>query len=119
MSTPCPPLVLAGIEQFNRREFFQCHETLEEFWQEYTGADREFIQGLIQVAVAYHHLLGNNSVGAIKLIRRALPRLQPYQPQHMGMESTPLIESATNTLQRLEEGESALECIPKITLVLT
>ena len=29
---PPPPGLLAGIEEFNRGEFFECHETLEELW---------------------------------------------------------------------------------------
>jgi uncharacterized protein len=119
MKNQCPPLVIKGIEQFNRREFFECHETLEEFWQSYTESDREFIQGLIQVAVAYHHLLRDNAIGSIKLFRRALPRLQPYSPQHMGVQTAALIESINDSLNRLERAESAVECIPKIELVLT
>jgi uncharacterized protein len=118
MNTDCPAALIKGIDEFNKREFFECHETLEEYWQGYKDADREFIQGLIQVSVAYHHLLRGNPVGAIKLIRRALPRLHPYVPHHIGVDTADLIRHVNETLTKLEHGESAIECIPKIKLVL-
>lgn len=30
--SPPPPALAKGIEEFNRRQFFECHETLEELW---------------------------------------------------------------------------------------
>jgi predicted metal-dependent hydrolase len=113
-----PLAVRQGVEEFNRQEFFQCHETLEHFWQGYQAADREFIQGLIQVAVAYHHLLRDNPEGARKLITRALPRLTPYLPHHMGIETEPLVDGIAATLKKLENGDSSDQNIPKIKLLL-
>ena len=43
-SDPClelpPPALLTGIEEFNRAEFFECHETLEEIWTRYNPDDK-------------------------------------------------------------------------------
>ena len=46
---------LKGIELFNQEQFYECHDTLEEIWLEETGEERGFLQGMIQVAVAFHH----------------------------------------------------------------
>ena len=51
----------AGIELFNKCEFFEAHDVWEELWSEYRGEDRTFYQGLIQVAVALHHF-GNGNI---------------------------------------------------------
>jgi len=40
-----------GIEEFNNRYFFECHDTLEDLWMDTVGRDRLFLQGLIQVSV--------------------------------------------------------------------
>lgn len=75
-----------GIEQFNSKEFFDCHETLEDVWREYLATDRELIQGIIQIAVAYYHLGRDNSLGAKKLFRRGLPRVKKYGENHFGLD---------------------------------
>jgi uncharacterized protein len=72
------PRFLKGVDLFNRREFFECHEVLEDLWKEQAEPERQLTQGIIQIAVAYHHCLRGNYAGAIKLFRRGIPRLQPF-----------------------------------------
>ena len=50
-----PGQLLLAIRQFNSREWFECHETLEELWIGETGEVRDFYQGMLQIAVALHH----------------------------------------------------------------
>ncbi|HWP84350.1 MAG TPA: DUF309 domain-containing protein [Terriglobia bacterium] len=64
-----------GIRLFNREEFFACHEALEAVWLEADGPDKTFLQGLIQVAVAYHHLRRGNAAGAVRLLRAGIEKL--------------------------------------------
>jgi len=77
---PLPPadldLLLRGAEQFESGLYFECHDTLEELWSGLRGPLRGAVQGLIQLAVAQHHLARGNLVGARSLLERALPRLQ-------------------------------------------
>ena len=56
-----------GVELFNQRKFFACHEVLEEIWLEETPEEKPFYQGLIQVAAGFHQLLEKKT--------RAGPRL--------------------------------------------
>jgi predicted metal-dependent hydrolase len=80
-------LLARGIEEFNRRLFFECHDTLEELWSGLRGPARSFVQGLIQVAVGFHHLGHGNRVGAARLLDRGLERLSAYPPDFAGLDS--------------------------------
>jgi len=57
-SHPKDPLREGGIALFNRERFFECHEVLEEAWLKASGEQRTFLQGLIQVAVAFYPYRG-------------------------------------------------------------
>jgi len=37
--------LIEGIEQFNRGEYYECHETLEEIWRETQGEIRDLLPG--------------------------------------------------------------------------
>src|SRR5262249_4206191 len=58
---------LAGIELFNRGEYFEAHEVWEDLWHETAGPDRRYVQGLIQAAVAVYHAGNGNARGARRL----------------------------------------------------
>lgn len=75
-----------AIELFNEREFFACHDVLEELWNETLGPEREFYQGLIHAAVALFHFDGGNLGGARKMYGSALRFLAPYRPQYSGVD---------------------------------
>lgn len=68
-----------ACDQMNSREFFECHETLEEIWQEEHGPVRDLYKGLIQVAAAFVHVGRNNHFGANRLLTTALGYLKPYR----------------------------------------
>ena len=67
-----------GIELFNRAAFFDAHEALEDVWRAAPQAEKKFLQGLIQVAVALHHYGNGNTAGARSVLRRAFPKSRPY-----------------------------------------
>lgn len=58
------------IALFNRGAFFEAHEVLEEIWKRTEGADRNVLQGLIQIAAAMVHFQRGNRVGAEELLRK-------------------------------------------------
>lgn len=72
---PPPPALCRAVVQFNAAEFWECHETLEALWLAERRPVRDLYQGILQVAVAYHHLQKHNCAGAVKMFRRGLPRL--------------------------------------------
>ncbi|WP_404458092.1 DUF309 domain-containing protein [Sutcliffiella horikoshii] len=54
------------------RDYFECHEVLEEYWKEKEAIDREIHWvGLIQIAVGlYHHRRGNFK-GSLRMLQNA------------------------------------------------
>ena len=66
-------------DQFNFGRYFECHETLEEIWQEERGDLRDLYKGLIQVAAAFVHVSRGNLKGAHRLLRTGLGYLGPYR----------------------------------------
>lgn len=77
-----PPLAVA-LEQaallFDARLYFEVHERLEPLWLRASGADREALQGAIQVAVGLHHLGNGNLAGARALLRDGAAKLVERQ----------------------------------------
>jgi hypothetical protein len=72
---PITRAVVQAVALWNERLFFEVHEVLEAVWQRETGDRRQALQGLIQVAVAYHHLAHGNPRGARTLLREGRSRL--------------------------------------------
>ncbi len=72
----------AGIHALERGEFFEAHEIWEGLWLELTGAEREFLGALIQMAAGLHHQQGGNRNGARRLLTRSRARLEasPLRP---------------------------------------
>ncbi len=99
------PRFIKGIDEFNRQLFFECHETLEELWLEERGEDRKFYQGIIQIAAGYYKLQQGVPVGALKLWRTGLEKLQPFGPVYYGINVESLIAAVRANLAQLEAGE--------------
>ena len=60
---------------WNEGLFFEVHEVLEAVWKTAAGTERQALQGVIQVAVAYHHLAHGNRRGARSLLAEGRSRL--------------------------------------------
>ncbi len=85
------PRYLKGIELFNQREFFECHDELEEVWTETLGPEREFYQGLIHAAVCLFHFEGSNLGGARKMYDSCCRYLEPYGDHYFGIDLARLL----------------------------
>lgn len=55
---------------------FEAHEVLEPFWAVASGPEREALQGLIQVAVAFQHRANGNLAGYRSLLEEGTARLE-------------------------------------------
>lgn len=80
-----------GLILFNAGLFFECHEFLEDVWRATRGADREFYHGIIQIAAAFYHFEKGNQHGARTLLEKAISKLQPYRPRHLGVNVDSLL----------------------------
>ena len=95
-----------GIQQFNQRQYYECHDTLEAIWIEAPEMDQRFYQGILQVAVACHHLSNLNLRGAIILLGEGIRRLSDYQPDYYTIDVTQLLEESVTLLQTLQQLDS-------------
>jgi predicted metal-dependent hydrolase len=71
-----------GIDLFNRTHFFDAHEVLEDVWRSVSLDQplRRHLQGMVQLAVAFHHESRGNHVGARSVLERALRNLHGADP---------------------------------------
>jgi hypothetical protein len=105
-----------GVDQFNTGYFFECHDTLEDLWSGISGTARDFLQGLIQVAVAFYHLGNGNRTGAQSLLARALRRFEAYPDVYGGFDLAAHrteIASWRDRVAEAELGELTLADLPK------
>ncbi len=97
-------LLQKGIRHFNDREFFECHEALEEAWGPERGPRRVFLQALIHLAVGFRHCERNNAAGASRQLRKGLRKLAAYLPCCEGINTGRLFQEAVVVLERIETG---------------
>ena len=98
---PPPHDVLRGIEQFNARDYFACHETLEIAWNAEPQPIRTLYKGLLQVGVGCYHLLSGNYRGAILKLQTGADYLQPFAPQCMNIAIDLFIHDARRLREAL------------------
>ena len=96
-----------GIRLFNDREFFECHEVLEELWTPMRGPHRLFLQALIHFAVAFYHQQRLNPAGAERQLRKALRKIEHYLPRYEGVDTATLHREGEAALRRITAGETA------------
>lgn len=89
-----PPALLKGIEEFNRGEFFEQHETLEEIWIDEDDPIRYLYQGMLQIGVGFYHRRRNNYRGAHLLLERGAGYLRPFRPACLGVDVEALVNAA-------------------------
>jgi len=110
------PRYLGFFQCFNRGDYYEAHDVLEDLWLKINGPDYEFYKGLIQVAGAFvhlrkqyeqpgHHHHGRRLVPAARLFRIAVNRLQAFAPAHLGVDVTGLIELCEDSLSAIESSE--------------
>jgi len=95
-----------GIDLFNRGEFFNAHEMLEDVWRTAPGEERKFLQGLIQVAVAFHHHSRGNVAGARSVLARARKNLARYPDHFAGVHLAELCAALAQCQVALDNGTS-------------
>jgi predicted metal-dependent hydrolase len=98
-----PGQLLQGIREFNTREWFECHETVEDLWIGAEGETRDFYQGIIQIAVALHHWRNGNFGGAVSLLKGGAGYLQHVDGPCQWVDVAALIADADRMRTALEE----------------
>jgi len=97
-----PPELPIAIRQFNRGEYFACHETLEELWLAEGGRVRLLYQGILMIGVGLHLLQRRNLKGAVGLLERGSRQLQGFAPGCLGIDVQRLVRESAEVLRQLD-----------------
>jgi uncharacterized protein len=88
-----------GLELIRAGDYFEAHEELEDEWREAPAAERDFLQGLVHVSVAWLHAGRGNRPGCERQLEKAARRLGPYAPEHRGVDVASVLQQV-ETAQR-------------------
>ena len=94
----------AGLELMRGERWFEAHEAFEDEWREAPGPERDFLQGLVHVTVAWHHASRGNAAGASRQLEKATRRLSAYRPDHRGVDVQSVLGQVEAAAARVAEG---------------
>ncbi len=97
-----------GLELIRTEAYFEAHEELEDEWREAPKPERDFLQGMVHVAVAWHHARRENKPGCERQLEKAERRLAPYRPQHRGVDVDVVLEDVAQARELVEKGSLEL-----------
>jgi predicted metal-dependent hydrolase len=86
--------LIKGVELFNARRFWDAHEAWETIWLVAESEVKEFLQGLIQVAAAYHHMQRGTYRGGVRLFDSGLNRLGRFPDDYCGINRNAVEKAA-------------------------
>lgn len=106
--------LVAGIERFNEHRFWDAHEAWERAWLATEGDLRLFLQGLIQLAAAYHHVQRGTHRGALRLFDASLRKLSRYPAGYLRVDRAEAVDRAEEHRARVAKEKIDAGEYPKI-----
>jgi predicted metal-dependent hydrolase len=97
-----------GIELIRSGGYFAAHEELEDDWRIAPAQERDFLQGLVHVAVAWYQAERGNRVGCERQLAKARRRLAPYAPSHRDLDVAAVLASVDEAAAVVAAGSLAL-----------
>ncbi len=111
------PGVLHGLELFNQRLYFECHEVLEDEWNAESGNTRTLYKGILQIGVGCYHLLRHNYRGAVAKLLSGADYCESFAPVCLGIAVGDLIASARRLRAAVEAaGPKGLDDVDRALL---
>jgi predicted metal-dependent hydrolase len=111
---------IRALELFNSKYFWECHECLEEIWLHKSPPLKTFLQGIIQAAAAFYHVLNENPRGVLKLSQDAINKLAPLESPYLGLNTQALnaaLENFRLQAERISQGQETSFCLEQIPLL--
>jgi uncharacterized protein len=104
-----------GVTDFNAGRFFEAHEVWEELWLSAPEPEKTFLQGLIQIAAAFHHHGRGNACGRQSLLTAGIAKLAACPDEFRGTAIAKLRREveAWQELQQTGKGRTP-QHVPKI-----
>jgi len=101
---------------FNAGLFFEVHELLESDWRRATGDLKTLLQGLLQVAVGFHHQAEGNVRGALSRLHAGNEKLRRFRPAAQGIELEGLCSAVERIVARLRAMPGAPVELPRLVV---
>jgi uncharacterized protein len=98
-----------GLALIRSGRYFEAHEELETAWRTAPPEERDFLQGLVHVAVAWYQAGRGNRNGCSRQLEKAARRLAPYGATHRGLDVRAVLASVTKAQETVETGSLELE----------
>jgi uncharacterized protein len=99
-----------GIALFNGARFFEAHEVLEDVWRSAPAEQKRFWQGLVQLAVAFHHHSTGNRIGMRSVMERGLRNLDSYPNDFCGIR----LLSLKHSLEKWRDAMDNMQPAPSL-----
>jgi len=105
-SGPWDRRYIGWFECFNRGEYYEAHDVLEDLWLEEgkAGFNYAFHKGLIQFAGAFVHLQKDRLGPSVALFRLAEANFQRYPPRHDGVDLSAILRLLIGWRDAVETG---------------
>jgi uncharacterized protein len=97
-----------GLDLIRKGDYFEAHEELEDAWRAAEPTEKDFFQGLVHVAVAWHHAGRGNRPGCERQLAKAARRLGPFAPEHRGVDVAAVLSSVGAAQRTVESGSLEL-----------
>ena len=97
-----------GLRLLRAGDFFAAHEAFEVAWRAAAEPERDFFQGLVHVAVAWHQARRGNRTGCVRQLEKAARRLAPYAPAHRGVDVAGILEQVSHAEATVARGSLEL-----------
>jgi predicted metal-dependent hydrolase len=98
----------AGLALIRSGAYFEAHEELEDEWRTAPSDERDFLQGLVHVAVAWLHAERGNRNGCERQLAKAERRLAAYSPSHRGVDVDTVLDAVADARRLVDGGSLAL-----------
>lgn len=110
------PCYTGYFECFNRGDYYEAHDVLEQLWLECRDENRLYFKGLIQIAGAFVHLKkqfarpehptdGRRLHPAARLLALGARNISPCGPVHMGLHIEAVCELCSDWREKILESQ--------------
>ena len=105
------PRFTKGLELFNERHYFECHEVIEGLWLETPSEDahRDLYKGVIQAAAALYQWQRGIHSGAGGLFKTSVGYLKKYEPKSLGLNVEKMVKDMTRFFREGKKDVPKLE----------
>jgi len=107
-----------GLRDYRGGNYFEAHESWEAVWVRCEGPEKALLQGLIQVAAAFHHFQRGTLLGTQLTFQKALRRLDPLPAEFGGIAVALLRDDIRDCLDKIQAAPQSAKLAPARILLV-